>query len=214
MTTPSRRLSLDEVLDEFFYSADAPTAKSVLRACEAHPEFRDDIVEFATLWTSYEASNEPTDRAALRVPTEDVMRLQSFVLGQLHQAKSNVSLSVSQTEIQAAGAAIDQLAGGRLARAAKAVGFGDSALLLTKVLTTISNVPARVFRDLGRHLEVAPKALQHWIGPRLADSRSYKSSGVPNVPVQETWENAVRSLPISDEEKKRLLDFQSENVDP
>ena len=86
MTTPNRRLSLDEVLDEFFYSADKPTPAQVLRACEAHPEYRDDIVEFAALWTAYEASPEPIEDASLpKVTTDDVSRLQSYVLNRIHE---------------------------------------------------------------------------------------------------------------------------------
>jgi hypothetical protein len=56
MTSPTRKLSLEEVLDEFFFSADNPSPAMVLRACEAHPEYREDILEFAALWSSYEAS--------------------------------------------------------------------------------------------------------------------------------------------------------------
>jgi hypothetical protein len=212
MTKPNRRLSLEEVLDEFFFSAGKPSPDAVLRACEAHPEYRDDIVEFAALWTSYDASPEPIeDKSLPQVTAEDVSRLQSIVLSQLHKLDSK---SVSDADVQAARAAVKTLVGGKLPRAATALDFGNSVLLLTKVLTTITDVPVKVLRDLAQYLKVAPAGLKPCLGPQLAGSRSYKSSHAPDAPALETWRSAVLSLPVSEEEKKRLLAFQTEEDSP
>ncbi|TSD56431.1 hypothetical protein FFI97_019570 [Variovorax sp. KBS0712] len=208
MTTLNRRLSLDEVLDEFFYSADKPTPVQVLRACEAHPEYRDDIVEFAALWTAYEASPEPIEDASLpKVTTDDVSRLHSYVLNRIHELDGKAAQS---TDLEATKRAISTLAGGKLGRAATAAGFASS-LLMTKVLTTITNVPPRVIRDLAKHLHVAPADLRQCIGPQFAGARNYSSNRQPDAPGLETWESAVRSLPESEDEKKRLLGFQTED---
>lgn len=206
MTTPNRRLSLDEVLDEFFYSADKPTPSQVIRACEAHPEYRSDIVEFAALWTAYEASPEPAEDASTSAAhAEDVSFLQSFVLNRIHELDGK---SAPASDIEGAKRAIAALKGAKLARAAEFVGFGSNVLLLVKVLTTITNVPARVARDLAKHLQVLPSDLQQCLGPRLVGSRSYSAARPPNAPVSETWESAVRALSAGDDEKKRLLAFQ------
>ncbi len=211
MTTPNRRLSLDEVLDEFFYSADKPTPAQVLRACESHPEYRDDIVEFAALWTAYEASPEPLEDASLpTVTTDEVLRLQSYVLNRIHGLDGN---AVQTSDLEATKRAISTLAGGKLGRAATAAGFASS-LLMTKVLTTITNVPPRVIRGLAKHLNVAPADLRQCIGPQIAGARSYSSNRQPDAPGFETWESAVRSLPESEEEKTRLLGFQTEEDAP
>lgn len=207
MTTPNRKLSLDEVLDEFFYSVDKPTPAQVLRACEAHPEYRDDIVEFAALWTAYDASPEPIEDTSLpKVTTDDVSQLQSYVLNRIHELDGKVAQT---SDLEATKRAISTLAGGKLRRAATAAGFASS-LLITKVLTTITNVPPRVIRDLAEHLHVAPADLLQCIGPQFAGARNYSSNSQPDVPGLETWESAVRSLPESEEEKKRLLGFQTE----
>jgi hypothetical protein len=213
MTKPNRRLSLEEVLDEFFFSAGKPNPDAVVRACEAHPEYRDDIVEFAALWTSYEASPEPIeDKESLsQVTPEDVLRLQSVVLSKLHELDSRAAPDV---DVQAARAAIKTLVGGKLPRAAAALDFGNCVLLLTKVLTTITDVPQKVLRDLAQHLKVAPAGLKPCLGPQLAGSRSYKSAQAPDAPVTETWKSAVLSLPVSEEEKKRLLAFQTDEEAP
>lgn len=212
MTMPNRRLSLDEVLDEFFYSADKPTPAQVLRACEAHPEYRADIVEFAALWSAYEASPDPTEDASLpKVSVDDVSRLQSFVLNRLHELDQGVA---SSSQAEAARNAIESLAGKSLKQAALAAGLGASSLLLTKVLTrSIVNVPIKVLSDLAAHLNVALAELEQYLGPSLAGTKSYRSKSAPNATAQETWEAAVRALPVSDEEKQRLLALQAKDGD-
>lgn len=206
MTTPNRRLSLDEVLDEFFYSVDKPTPAQVIRACEAHPEYRSDIVELAALWTAYEASPEPAEDASTSAAhAEDVSFLQSFVLNRIHELDGK---SAPASDVEGAKRAVATLKGAKLAKAAAFVGFGSNVLLLAKVLTTITNVPARVARDLAEHLQVLQTDLQQCLRPRLAGSKSYSAARAPNAPGSETWESAVRSLPVSEDEKKRLLAFQ------
>ncbi len=212
MTTPNRRLSLDEVLDEFFYSADRPTPAQVLRACETHPEYRADIVEFAALWSVYEASPDPNEDASIpKVSADDVSRLQSFVLNRLHELDQEAA-SGSQSGV--ARKAIESLAGKSLKQAAVAAGLGASSLLLTKVLTkSIVNVPIKVLSDLAAHLNVALAGLEQCLGPSLAGTKSYRSKAAPNATAQETWEAAVRALPVSEEEKQRLLALQTKEGD-
>lgn len=207
MTSPTRRLSLDEVLDEFFFSADKPSPAMVLRACEAHPEYREDILEFAALWSSHDASPEVAASDVSDVPEESVSRLQSFVLNRLHQLDQG---SASSSQVEDARRAIESLAGRSLRTAAAAAGLGASALLLTKVLTkSVVNVPSKVLIDLAAHLNVGLSGLQQCLSPSLAGAKSYKSKTAPNASARETWEAAVRSLAVSDEEKQRLLALQA-----
>ncbi|WP_115559846.1 hypothetical protein [Xanthomonas arboricola] len=205
MTTPARRMSLEEVLDEFFYSADNPSATMVLRACQAHPEYREDIMEFASLWSSYVASPEPA-RMTDDVSEESVSRLQSFVLNLLHETDRKADAKPSADVVSVA---IEGLAGGKLRRAAKAAELGESTLLLQKVLTKrLINVPRVVLDRLAEHLNLTIEALSQALSPRLAGARSYKSSDKPNSQAEETWESAIRALPVPEEEKKRLLSLQ------
>lgn len=213
MTLPNRRLSLEEVLDEFFFSADRPSPTMVLRACEAHPEYREDILEFAALWSSYEASSEASSPESVgKASDESTSRLQSFVLNRLHELESKPWTVSDEAAVRTA---IAGLAGGKLRRAAAAAGLGDSTSLLTKVLTKrIPDVPGKVLNDLARHLNVAVCGLQQCLGLRLTGGMRYKASGKPNLPQMETWESAVRALPVSEEEKKRLLTLQGSNDSP
>jgi len=204
MTMPARRLSLKEVLDTLFFSTDKPSTTMVLHACETYPEYRADILEFSALWSSYEALPESNSAEATSHVSEDsVSRMQSFVLNRLYEQGSK---PVSDSDVAAAREAVAGLAGGKLKRAAVAAGLGESTLLLTKVLTRrIPEVPTRVLNDLAQHLNVVSNALQQCLGLCLAGSMSYKASDKPNAPSTETWESAVLSLSVSDEEKKRLL---------
>jgi hypothetical protein len=208
MTLPNRRLSLEEVLDQFFFSADTPSPDMVLRACEAHPEYREDILELAALWSSYEASPEPTlTKEVTHVSEESVSRLQSFVLNRVHELDL---ASPSHADVEAARLAVEQLAGGKLRRAAAASGLGESVLLLTKVLTKgISDIPPKVLVALAGHLKVATRGLEQCVGSSLSGARSFKASRAPDTPSVETWESAVRSLPVNDEEKRRLVTLQA-----
>ena len=213
MTSPNRRLSLEEVLDEFFFSADKPSPAIVLSACETYPEYREDILEFAALWSSYEASPEPTSIEALSDASEEsVSRLQSYVLNRLHELDQK---SVLGSDLEAARKAVEGLAGGKLKSAAVAVGLGESTLLLTKVLTKrITDVPSKVLNDLAQHLNVVARDLSQCLGLGLAGSVSYRASDKPTVPTTETWERAVRALPVSDAEKIRLLALQRKDDHP
>ncbi|VBY40115.1 Uncharacterised protein [Burkholderia pseudomallei] len=211
MTSPTRKLSLEEVLDEFFFSADKPSPSMVLRACEAYPEYREDIIEFAALWSSYEASPDVAASHVHEVSDESVSRLQSFVLNRLHERDQG---SASSSQAEAAHKAVKSLAGKSLRQAAAAAGLGTSALLLTKVLSkSIVDVPTKVLDDLAAHLNVALAGLQQCLGPSLAGAKSFRAKGIPNASAQETWEAAVRSLSVSDEEKQRLLALQTREGD-
>lgn len=213
MTSPNRRLSLEEVLDEFYFSVEKPSPVSVLRVCETHPEYREDILEFAALWSSYEASPEPTSIEILSdVSEESVSRLQSYVLNHLHELDQK---PVPDSDVEAARKVDEGLAGARLKRAAVAAGLGESTLLLTKVLTKrITDVPSKVMNDLARHLNVVTRDLRQCLGLGLAGSMSYKASDKPIVPTTETWESAVRTLPVSDAEKIRLIELQRKDDHP
>ena len=210
MNSTNRRLSLEEVLDEFFFSAELPTAEMVARACDAYPEYRTDIVEFAALWSSYAALPESTAETHGNVSEASVDRLQSYMLNLVHQHKD---VSAPDTDIAAARIALEDLAGEKLRRATEAAGLGRSSLLFQKVLTKqIRNIPRGVLDRLANYLRVARSALEALLGPQLAGSLSYKSSSKPTIPTVESWEEAIRALPVDDEEKARLIALQDEEV--
>ncbi|QFR59554.1 hypothetical protein KEM14_gp57 [Xanthomonas virus phiXaf18] len=85
MTSPNRRLSLEDVLDALFLRDDAPTPEMIVQACQAHAEFREEILEFAALQAAQAALPDVAE-SDLEVSDASVMRLRSHVLNLLYGA--------------------------------------------------------------------------------------------------------------------------------
>lgn len=207
MILNTHRHSLEEVLDEFFFATETPSASAVLRACEAHPEFRSDILEFVALWTAYDASPEPA-AAELKVPSIEISRLQSYVLNSLHEADRVKQVG---SGVDGAKAALLTLAGAGLRRAAVACGLGTATLLLNKILNNlIVDTPRAVLSGLASHLRVSLSDLQVALPSRLATGTHRSASQKPNIPIQETWAEAVSGVAgVSDSERERLRALSS-----
>ena len=58
---PVRPPSLDDALDELFYSTDKLPPEAIIRVCEAFPDHRADIMELVALWVAYEAMPDVAD---------------------------------------------------------------------------------------------------------------------------------------------------------
>lgn len=211
MTLNTHRQSLEEVLDEFFFEIDAPSAAAVLRACQAHPEFRRDILEFAALWTAHDASVEPA-AAELKVSAASVSRLQSYAINSLHET-DRAQQTVGSSDVNDARAAPATLAGAGLRRAAEATGLGTATLLLHKILNNlIVDVPHAVLSRLADHLKLTLSELQGTIPGRIAMGTHRSASKKPNEPRKETWADAVSHLTgVNNAEKKRLIALADED---
>lgn len=208
MTMSHNRLTLDEVLDEFFYASEKPNAEKLKEVLVAYPEYRDDIVEFTALWASYENSEQPAEAmVSSAVSPDSVARLQSFVMERLYELDHGVVGNASTKDVDAAKKVLKTLAGSALRRAADGAGFFGSSILLTKILTnSISQVPKRVIDALAAYLCVSSGALSAALGQGgLGVARSYKSSDKPSVQQAESWESAINALTLTPEQKHALL---------
>lgn len=206
--TTQKSLTLDEVLDEFFYAAEKPDAMKLKEVLEAYPEYREDIVEFATLWASYENSEESQEvMAPSEVSVESINRIQSFVMRSLHELEHVAASGATTKELDTAKEALQGLAGSALRKAAEGAGFFGSTILLTKILTkSISCVPKRALDSLANYLNVSSEGLALALDEAsLGATRSYKSANKPSVSNSETWENAVNGLTLTLVQKQALL---------
>ena len=200
MTSPNRRLSLEDVLDALFLRDDAPTPETIVQACQTHAEFREEILEFAALQAAQAALPEVAE-SELEVSDASVMRLQSHVLNLLYGAPR-------ARETDAVREALRSLAGQRLKAAAQAIDLG-STVLLQKILTqAIIDTPRVVLERLAEFLKVGVDGLVEALGPQLALHRSYKAADKPTMVRQESWEQAVAALAVDDAEKARLRAMQ------
>jgi len=199
MTSPNRRPSLEDVLDALFLRDDAPTPEMIVQACQAHSEFREEILEFAALQAAQAALPDVAE-SELEVSDASVMRLQSHVLNLLHGAPRADADAVRQ--------ALRSLAGQRLQAAAQAIGLG-STVLLHKILTqAIIDTPRVVLVRLAQFLKVGVDGLVEALGPQLALHRSYKAADKPTMVKHESWEQAVAALAVDESEKTRLRAMQ------
>lgn len=201
MTSPNRSPSLEDVLDALFLRDDAPTPEMIIQACQAHTEYREEILEFSALWMAQEALPEPAE-SELKVSDAAVMRLQSRVLNQLYTAPGDLEAA------DAVSKAIGSLAGQRLRVAAQTIGLG-STVLLNKILTrAIIDTPRVVLERLAQFLNVGAASLSKALGPQVALHRSYKATDKPTVSTGETWEQAIGTLAVDETEKARLRAMQ------
>ena len=139
MTSPNRNPSLEDVLDALFQQDNAPTPEMIVQACQAHAEYREEILEFSALWMAQDALPEPAE-SELEVSDASVMRLQSRVLNQLYAPPVLEGADAVRK-------AIGALAGQRLRSAAQATGVG-STVLLSKILTRMIIDPPRAVAPL------------------------------------------------------------------
>ncbi|MGE4335134.1 MAG: hypothetical protein AB7E55_04060 [Pigmentiphaga sp.] len=207
MTSPNRSLSLEDVLDALFLHDDAPTSEMIVQACQAHPEYREDILEYSALWMAQEALPEPAE-AELDVSDAAVMRLQSRVLNLLHATPPALDNS------DAVQNALKSLTGHRLRTAAQAIGVGDTKLLYKILTRAIINTPHAVVQRLARFLDLSATSLREALGPELALHRSYKATDRPTVAKQETWDQAIEALTVDETEKARLRAMQDSEDSP
>lgn len=211
MTMLNNRLTLDEVLDEFFYASEKPSGDKLNEVLAAYPEYRDDIVEFTALWASYENSENVCESTST-VSAESVARLQSFVMERLNELDHGVVRNATSEEVDAAKKVLKTLAGGSLRRAAEGAGFFGSSILLTKILTnSIPHVPKRARDALASYLNVGSEALGAALSQGcLAVARSYKAADKPSVQQTESWESAINGLTLTSTQKLALLAMSDE----
>lgn len=213
MTMQNTRLTLDEVLNKFFYASEKPDAEKLKEVLAAYPEYREDIVEFTTLWASYENSEDSSSlMVPSEVPAENITQLQSFVMGRLHKLNHEAVSEPGSNEVSSAKNALNRLAGSSLRRAAVEAGFFGSTILLTKILTKkISDIPKRALVGLAQHLNINVETLIAVLQEtQLGTVRSYKSTYKPEVAGAESWKSAVNKLSLTPEQKKTLLALSDE----
>lgn len=157
MTSPTHRLSLDEVLDEFFFSAVEPTSSLVLRACDAHPEYRSEIIEFATHWMAYHAIPEPElANSAADVTDEEVALVHSFVMNRLQALDADRAFDSDVTAVAAVQGLSEEK---NLKEAATASGLGESTVAL-KAMTNFLIDPE--FDPYRAHIEKQLRQGKTW----------------------------------------------------
>jgi hypothetical protein len=211
MTHAANNRSLDEVIDELFYSSGEMSPEIVKDYVNRYPQFERELLDFAVHW----AASVPLDDSCLSeegMSGESLLSLQSRVLKRLYEVDQSTS---GQTKtLSDAQMALAAIKGAKaLGAVSEALGIGDHRILVTKILNgTISNPPRFVLAQLADYLQKPIEAIALALQSHQRLSYSFKASKKPVAPGQETWGDAVARLNANPNEKKRLLRMSEEEL--
>ncbi len=119
--------------------------------------------------------------------------------------------AATEAELVLARAAIAGVKGPKVRRLAVDVGIGNYAMLVSGMLAGTIETPPKLLDAISTNLDVSRVALRQVLSESFEESAvpAFKSEeGKPHVHLEpQKWEDAIRSLALSDDETNRLLKF-------
>ncbi|WP_238466085.1 hypothetical protein [Paraburkholderia tagetis] len=120
--------------------------------------------------------------------------------------------AATETELVLARAAVAAVKGPKVRRLAVEVGIGSYAPLVSGMLAGTIETPPKLLDAISASLDVSRIALKQVLAESFEESAvpAFKSEHVkPHVHLEpQKWEDAVRSLALSDDETTRLMKFK------
>ena len=178
---------------------DSPTTSDWKRLLEAHPEHAGDIADAALMRRSSVRLSE----MSLDAPVD-----QTVFESSVSQAINMVHAVPSQALV-AIQAKLESFKGPSTRPLAREVGLGTHAALLSRILAGGVNAPCKVLAALATKLETTQSALLECF------RRAFIAAPVPSFKAEEgkpvvrakamPWDEAVKSLKLSEEETRELL---------
>lgn len=202
--------SVEDVIDELFYSSDEMNAELVQEYVKRYPQYERELLDFAVHW----AASRTLDDSCLtenRMSEKRLLSLQSTVLNRLYKGEPS---SPGRTNLTFEGEpALANIKGAKALReVSEVLGFGEQRILLSKILNSnISDIPDLVLDRLAKYLHWSVDAVRLAVNQQKDLLHAYKSSAKPDIPRKETWEEAIARLNAAPEEKKRLLAMGNRN---
>lgn len=122
--------------------------------------------------------------------------------------------AATEAELVLARAAVAGVKGPKVRQLAVDVGIGSYAMLVSGMLAGTIETPPKLLDAISANLDVSRVALRQVLSESFEESAvpAFKSEeGKPHVHLEpQKWEDAVRSLALSDDETNRLLKFNDE----
>lgn len=223
MTDTENMPTLDEVLDQFFYASNAPSKALLHDLMEKYPEYGEELSGFAFHWVV----TEPTDDSQLvrgEVPEESLISVRSKVFNALYESGEKASSSNENRKegtivsLRDASTELKQIKGRKaLKLVSSKAKLGYHTELLGKVLSgLIIDPPTVVMRGIAGHIDVPMELVAQCFasGNQQGGMRHFSAKNKPSATKQETWEDAVNHLTVSEEEKERLLNLAQQIPNP
>jgi hypothetical protein len=123
-----------------------------------------------------------------------------------------VQSAATEAELVLARAAVTGVRGPKVRRLAVDIGIGNYAMLVSGILAGTIETPSKLLDAISRNLDVSRVALKQVLCESFEESEvpAFKSEeGKPQVLLEaQKWEDAVRSLVLTDDETARLMKFK------
>ena len=203
--------SLEDVIDELFYSSEEMNAELVRDYVKRYPQYEHELLDFSMHW----ATSRPLDDSCLtknHISEKCLLSLQSRILNQLYSGGQSSS-DKAEVALEVATALANIKGAKALREVSEALALGEQRILLSKILNgNITNIPDLVLNKLAEYLKRPFDVVNLVVNKRKELLLAYKASGKPEIPRKETWEEAIARLHAAPEEKKRLLAMGNRNV--
>ncbi len=204
----SKKVTLDQVLDEFAAAANRPSEALVREWTEKYPEFEREIVDFAVEWTAAELS---VVDAALDPEQEDrmVARTMSHIQQVAHQLQSESVASPMSHIASVAAAQIERVETAFRVRSRQpfltaSLGIDETMLALFEEHMILPPVPRRLLDAFSSALGEGVCAVNAWL---FQDNRPAVASYAVKAPTFTRWtfKQAIENSTLPDEAKQQWL---------
>ena len=208
MMTHDEKVTLNDVLNEFVAEYEQPTAEALETLANRHPQYRDELIEFAAAWAEQ----------IVLPPAEELSAEQEKVL--VDRAMSHVANVTFDRDQDAPnrvedGQVISSLTGEAKSQGYSVKEFAKACGLDLALITKLNNrqimpetIPSRLISNLARLIERTTDAVQKYLAlpPGRIAARAYLSRQKPESTGQQSFADAVKDSSLSDAEKARWLD--------
>ncbi|HYD17688.1 MAG TPA: hypothetical protein VEF76_04330 [Patescibacteria group bacterium] len=207
MTTVSNSKTLDEVLYAFAVTKEVPEAETLDRFVQLYPQYAEALTGLAIeLALDSAQADEPCAAEAANVDSPAVMRAMSYFENYSYELNkgvpthgmnvvSNPILSLEREDFR-------KLAAGLRANNTFIMKLRDR-LIDPDTVVPRAGFCAAVSEQLTVPVEIVVAHLQ--AGPIAAVGQFYKADNKPNIVKQESFEEAVKSSGLSDEQQRYIL---------
>ena len=210
-SVPVKDLPLEDVFQEFLMLADTPDASTLETMVAKYPQYAADLTDFAVEWAMQDMlpgdAMEFAEVEAEDVVGEGMSQAVAKAMDRLHEG-----LAGSEPE------AVPDPFHGRVAADLKALAksLGLDKTLVAKLRDRrieAVGIPKRLVSGLAEQLEVSFDAMMgHLQGPPvLSMGASFKAKGKPEATGKESFAQAVERSQLSDDDKQRLTDLDSDD---
>lgn len=206
MTEQTRDQRLEDILDAFMAEAQSPHASHVAGWVRRHPEFRQEIMDFAASWAVLERLPEKRNT----VTDEQIRELGLAVFQRLRRASATDAVAEASESITGL-----VPVGNTLSALAQRAGL-TAAFWRALDRRLVSNVPSQIVAVIAATIGSSVAAVDRYLAgpPRLAGTALYSSSEQPALGEKTDFFDRVRREPdLPGDRRAYLLSLETATPD-